>query len=587
MANSKPEVELLETQENVAAYHTQNDTLVSSFKSGEVREANIPCYQLTVRTYTVLLCMGMAWGVCTMASIGPSTTYHYSIISVGGSSISSWIPNSALLPLIGLQPIWGTLADRFGKKSFIVVGGVIGVAGNVVAGTANSIEFIIIGQAVNGVASSLFLLVIPAGMEIVPASHRSLSQAIMGVVNGLMGILSLLVSGAFSTMSVDGWRWVYYFNAIFFGLSGLFILFLFQPPANPLLREKSTFEILRTIDFVGIVCLLCAVVGLVMGLVWGGRDYAWNSSRVISFITAGIALLIGFCIYETFGRRDGLVDHRFLECRNFLLILTIAFLDGMLMYGVNSFLPSEASALFTTSPILIGVYLIPLNVCILVGILLASYVLGVLKHYRVLLVLSVATIALFCGLLALITNDRLAMMLVFTGVIGLGVGITTVLPPVIITYAVPSHLIGTAGTLLASTRAIGGVTGITIFAVIEGNYAAAHLTSVITTAVTNFGLPASLAVDFSNSFVNGGQNSPTTIPGINSTILTTAQDVSMTVAAQAFSYVWITNSAIAIVAMIFSLFLQDVKHKMTGHVEIPLEGRLKPNSGIKSWRSAR
>lgn len=70
----------------------------------------------------------------------------------------------------------------------------------------------------------------------------------------------------------------------------------------------------------------------------------------------------------------------------------------------------------------------------------STYVLGVLKHYRILLISSLVLIAIFCGLLALVNADRAAMLLVFTGFIGLGVGVTTALPNVVLTYAVPPHL---------------------------------------------------------------------------------------------------------------------------------------------------
>lgn len=63
------------------------------------------------------------------------------------------------------------------------------------------------------------------------------------------------------------------------------------------------------------------------------------------------------CI-ETFGRSDGLIDHRFLDDRNFVLVLSVAFIDGMLLYGINSFFPIEASALFTHDPVKINVYLV-------------------------------------------------------------------------------------------------------------------------------------------------------------------------------------------------------------------------------------
>lgn len=62
--------------------------------------------QLSLRTYVVLFCLGITWGTCTMANVGPSTTYSYAVDQLGGTSLQTWIPNAALFPLIGLQPIW-------------------------------------------------------------------------------------------------------------------------------------------------------------------------------------------------------------------------------------------------------------------------------------------------------------------------------------------------------------------------------------------------------------------------------------------------------------------------------------------------
>lgn len=41
-----------------------------------------------------------------MANVGPATTYSYAVQQLGGASLQTWIPNAALFPLIGLQPIW-------------------------------------------------------------------------------------------------------------------------------------------------------------------------------------------------------------------------------------------------------------------------------------------------------------------------------------------------------------------------------------------------------------------------------------------------------------------------------------------------
>jgi len=145
-------------------------------------------------------------------------------------------------------------------------------------------------------------------------------------------------------------------------------------------------------------------------------------------------------VKETLGRSDGIIDHRFLESRNFFLILSVAFVDGMLLYGVNAFFPVEAQAIFTSNLLKVNLYLLPLNILVLVGCLGSGVFLGRLRHYRSLLVGSLVTIGLFLGLLTLVTPSRVVMACIFTGFVGLCTGVTTVLPVVIMSYSVPSHL---------------------------------------------------------------------------------------------------------------------------------------------------
>lgn len=64
-------------------------------------------YRMSFRTYVVVACMGLTWGTATLANVGPSSTYSHAVAELGGESISSWIPNAALFPIIGLIPVWG------------------------------------------------------------------------------------------------------------------------------------------------------------------------------------------------------------------------------------------------------------------------------------------------------------------------------------------------------------------------------------------------------------------------------------------------------------------------------------------------
>lgn len=63
-------------------------------------------YRTSMKTYVVLILMGITWGTCTLANVGPSSTYSHAVTELGGATIESWIPNAGLFPLIGLQPFW-------------------------------------------------------------------------------------------------------------------------------------------------------------------------------------------------------------------------------------------------------------------------------------------------------------------------------------------------------------------------------------------------------------------------------------------------------------------------------------------------
>lgn len=105
-------------------------------------------------------------------------------------------------------------------------------------------------------------------------------------------------------MSADGWRWVYYFDAIVFALSGLLIAIMYRPPPTKLRREMSTMAEIMSVDAVGAGLLLCGIICIVTSLTWGGNAYAWNSSHVIATLVVGIVILICFVCYGTFEPAD-------------------------------------------------------------------------------------------------------------------------------------------------------------------------------------------------------------------------------------------------------------------------------------------
>jgi hypothetical protein len=56
-------------------------------------------------------------------------------------------------------------------------------------------------------------------------------------------------------------------------------------------------ELLKTVDYIGIVMLALGGALLTIPLVWGGSLYAWNSVQVIPFLVIGPLLLVAFGVY--------------------------------------------------------------------------------------------------------------------------------------------------------------------------------------------------------------------------------------------------------------------------------------------------
>ena len=89
--------------------------------------------------------------------------------------------------------------------------------------------------------------------------------------------------------------------------------------------------------------------------------------------------------------------------------------------------------------------------------------------------------------MAMVNPSRLAMACVFSALFGIGTAVTTVIPIVALGLSVPSFLLGTAGTISISCRALGGIVGITIFTSIFNNKYATHLQQYVPAVVTEMG----------------------------------------------------------------------------------------------------
>src|SRR5207237_10350241 len=120
-----------------------------------------------------------------------------------------------------------------------------------------------------------------------PPRDRGRYQGLIGSVFAAASIAGPLIGG----FIVDNfsWRWIFYVNLPGGGVALLVILVTM--PRRPYKQEHS-------IDWLGAGILGLGTTALLLGLVWGGRDYPWTSAQVVGALVASVALLVLFAMVE-------------------------------------------------------------------------------------------------------------------------------------------------------------------------------------------------------------------------------------------------------------------------------------------------
>ena len=82
------------------------------------------------------------------------------------------------------------------------------------------------------------------------------------------------------------WRWCFYINLPFGGVTAIFLVLFFTSPGKPATSTTTWRQQLKHFDIYGTVCILGAVVCLLLALQWGGSKYVWNGWQIILLICA-------------------------------------------------------------------------------------------------------------------------------------------------------------------------------------------------------------------------------------------------------------------------------------------------------------
>jgi EmrB/QacA subfamily drug resistance transporter len=200
-----------------------------------------------------------------------------------------WVQESYVLVFASLLLVWGSVADRIGRRRLLVIGILIFIAASVWAGFSTDAGSMILARIVQGIGGAM---VLPTTLSLVNANfqgkERGIAFAIWGSTIGGMVAVGPVLGGWLAT-DFD-WRWAFNVNAPL-GVIIIAGLLYFVTESKQAHREGG-------IDLVGAAISVVMFATLVFGLI-EGRTYGWfevnpaNQFELFGFkwATTGISVI--------------------------------------------------------------------------------------------------------------------------------------------------------------------------------------------------------------------------------------------------------------------------------------------------------
>ena len=177
--------------------------------------------------------------------------------ALDGFDLFSWVFAVPLLTMAATIPVYGRLADIYGRKRVFFVGTSIFLVGTVLCGFARSTEILILDRAIQGFGSGAIQ---PIAMTVIGDVYTPTERArVQGWTSAVFGLAAVVgpALGAFLVQHVH-WSLVFWIN-LPIGLLAIAMFAILLPETAPRRRHS--------LDYLGGILLMIGVGALMLALV--------------------------------------------------------------------------------------------------------------------------------------------------------------------------------------------------------------------------------------------------------------------------------------------------------------------------------
>jgi EmrB/QacA subfamily drug resistance transporter len=170
----------------------------------------------------VVIALLCAVFLAAMEATAVATVMPTIIGDLGGLSHYAWVFTAYMMSSTVTVPIYGKLADLYGRKPILQSGIALFLVGSLLAANSRSMLQLILCRVVQGLgAGAIQPIGITITGDIFKIEERARVTAVFGTVWGVAGVLGPMIGGLI--VKALGWPWIFYVN-IPFGIASALII---------------------------------------------------------------------------------------------------------------------------------------------------------------------------------------------------------------------------------------------------------------------------------------------------------------------------------------------------------------------------
>ncbi len=315
----------------------------------------------------VTLALLLAMSVTSLEQTVVSTAMPSIIAQLHGLDIYPWVYSAYLLAATVSTPLYGKLADIFGRKRVLLFGLGLFTLGSMLSGLSRSMPELIAMRVIQGLgAGAVGPIVLTMLGDLFSLEERAKVQGWFSAVWGTCSLIGPWLGGVLTDRI--SWRWVF-FVTVPFSLAAAMIL---------ILRVKETLKERKHLpmDWAGAVLLSLGSTALLSAVLQGGN--VGGKGSMIYLISA--LVLLALFVRVELRAADPILPIDLFEDINTASAMAGGFLIGALLFGIDTYLPLFVQGVLGRSAEAAGRTITPLFLSWALSVAVAARVVGRLGY---------------------------------------------------------------------------------------------------------------------------------------------------------------------------------------------------------------